>query len=432
MREHPGIRDAVAEAREDSPGEKRLVVYYTGELGLEAKALRAHLTETLPDYMVPATYVKLDELPLNANGKIDRKALPAPQAETFGASTYQAPLTTRERLLAEIWAEVLKIEQVGRQDNFFDLGGHSLTAVRLLSRIEQDFGRRYSLSLLFKAPTIEGFAKELGKIYRSETFSPHVVHIQPKGAKPPIFAINTPSVYYRLSRHLGDSQPFIGLQLLDIMHEKELANLNFGDIAAEYVQLMRQIQPKGPYAIMGWCVGGTLAFEAARQLSEAGDDISFVGIVNAWAPAQAKRLRLFKTKLIKVSLLWRKLVNDWHNHKSIAGFVAKKLSYAELQTEPAALTLEQRPQTLAENLSRLAGNYEFEPFCGKATMFSASLEPKDIFDPTFGWREFCREGVDVVDITGDHNSVFEEPGAGQMAAYICSLLKYPQPADLAA
>ena len=427
LREHPGVREAMVVAREDSPGDKQLVAYYTGGADLEAKDLRAHVGAALPGYMVPVAYVKLDALPLNANGKLDRKTLPAPEGEAFGSRDYEAPVTTMEQILAEIWAEVLKVERMGRRDNFFDLGGHSLTAVRLLARIEEEIGRRYSLSLLFKAPTIEHFSKEMGKIHESESISPNVVIVQAKGSKPPIFAINTPSMYYRLSRHLGDRQPLIGLQLFDILREKELAKHSFGDIAAEYVELIRQTQPRGPYAIMGWCVGGALAFEAARQLSEAGEDISFVGIVSGWVPGYLKRLGVLKAGLVKYSERWHNIRSAAHR-ETIAQFAKRFMMHvrrklAEPQPEASSIGQAQNPQLLAENLRRLAERYEFKPFCGKVTVFSPSLEPKGFFlDSTLGWREFCRKGVDVIEISGDHNSVFKDPGAGQIAAHIASVL----------
>ena len=113
LRVHPDVQDAVVIAREDSPGDKRLAAYYIGEAGLDARALRAHVSETLPEYMAPAAYMRLEALPLTPNGKVDRKALPAPEGEAFGDRNYEAPVTTMEQMLADIWAEVLKVEQVG-------------------------------------------------------------------------------------------------------------------------------------------------------------------------------------------------------------------------------------------------------------------------------------------------------------------------------
>ena len=166
LAEYPGVREAIALAREDTPGDKRLVAYYVGEEGLDAKALRTHLAAALPDYMVPAAYVKLDALPLNANGKLDRQTLPAPDSEAYGAGDYEAPGATKEhvlatnmeRMLAEIWADVLKVERVGRHDDFFDLGGHSLLAIQLISRVQQVLGLKVQLIDLFDRSSLADFA----------------------------------------------------------------------------------------------------------------------------------------------------------------------------------------------------------------------------------------------------------------------------------
>jgi acyl-CoA synthetase (AMP-forming)/AMP-acid ligase II len=140
-----GVRDAVVLAREgsgaDAPGEKRLVAYYTCEKSSsvepEAGSLRAHLQQHLPSYMVPAAYVRLEEFPLTAHGKLDRRALPAPEGSAYARGEYVAPQGEIEIALAQIWQQLLRVERVGREDNFFELGGHSLLAVQLVSRILQ-------------------------------------------------------------------------------------------------------------------------------------------------------------------------------------------------------------------------------------------------------------------------------------------------------
>jgi amino acid adenylation domain-containing protein len=161
--EHPGVREAVVLAREDIPGEKRLVAYYVsrpdGQSGEEvaAEGLRAHLRSGLPEYMLPAAYVRLESLPLTPNGKLDRKGLPEPGAGAYAVRGYEAPQGQLESILAGIWAELLKLERVGRHDNFFALGGHSLLAVRLMERMRRQ-GLHAEVRALFAAPTLAKFA----------------------------------------------------------------------------------------------------------------------------------------------------------------------------------------------------------------------------------------------------------------------------------
>ena len=160
----PGVREAVVLAREDSPGEKRLVAYVVGQAGTEPAAgdLRAALQLHLPDYMVPSAFVMLDALPRTTNGKVDRKALPSPDISAQLAHRYVAPRTPTEAALCRIWTDVLGLDRVGIEDNFFELGGHSLLAVQVISRIRREFERELALRSLFASPTIAEFAKAMG------------------------------------------------------------------------------------------------------------------------------------------------------------------------------------------------------------------------------------------------------------------------------
>jgi aryl carrier-like protein len=156
---HPAVRETVVLAREDTPGDKRLVAYVAAPQAPAdlADQLRAHIRTTLPEYMVPAAFVVVDKLPLTPNGKVDRKALPAPDGSAYASRGYEAPVGEVEEQLAAIWAEVLKLERVGRHDNFFELGGHSLLAVTLIERMRRA-GMNADVRALFTTPTLAGFA----------------------------------------------------------------------------------------------------------------------------------------------------------------------------------------------------------------------------------------------------------------------------------
>jgi arthrofactin-type cyclic lipopeptide synthetase C len=167
LQEQPGIGAAVVLAREDMAGDKRLVAYYTlkeGELAVpDVASMRSRLSESLPEYMVPAAYVQLEALPLTPNGKLDRRALPAPEASAYGASAYEAPVGKIETTLAQIWSEVLQIERVGRQDHFFELGGHSLLAVQLMERMRKQ-ALHADVRTLMTEPTLAAFAAKTRKV----------------------------------------------------------------------------------------------------------------------------------------------------------------------------------------------------------------------------------------------------------------------------
>jgi amino acid adenylation domain-containing protein len=163
LAEHPEVRETMVLAREDVPGDKRLVAYYVAETAMDAEALRAHLSAGLPDYMVPAAYVWMERLPLTPNGKVDRKALPAPEADAFATRGYEAPVGEVEEALAEIWSELLGVERVGRHDNFFELGGHSLLAVTLIERMRRR-ELHADVRTLFSTPTLAELASAAGGV----------------------------------------------------------------------------------------------------------------------------------------------------------------------------------------------------------------------------------------------------------------------------
>jgi len=188
LTEHEGVGEAVVMAREDTIGDKRLVAYYTrgeasgeGEEGIGAEELRRHLGSRLPEYMMPAAYVCLEQLPLTANGKVDRKALPAPERDGYGARGYEEPVGEMETTVAEIWADVLKVERVGRRDNFFELGGHSLLAVRVIARMRRA-GLEVDVRALFATQTLAELAAEIG----SKTIP---IEVPPNGIPPGCEAI---------------------------------------------------------------------------------------------------------------------------------------------------------------------------------------------------------------------------------------------------
>ncbi|MFZ1006511.1 MAG: amino acid adenylation domain-containing protein [Candidatus Sulfotelmatobacter sp.] len=173
---HAGVREAVVVAREDTTGDKRLVAYYTcpessqpGEALVGAEDLRAHLNADLPEYMVPAAYVRLGRMPLTASGKVDRRNLPAPEGDAYAVRGYEAPVGEIETTLAVIWAEVLKVDRVGRYDDFFALGGHSLLATRIVARVKDAFHTDVSLRQLFDTLTIASLSKAIERRLQEET-----------------------------------------------------------------------------------------------------------------------------------------------------------------------------------------------------------------------------------------------------------------------
>ncbi len=261
---------------------------------LQAKAveqlvpsLRRLLAEKLPEYMVPATFVMIEALPLTPNRKVDRRALPKPEEGRRNLDqTFIAPRDNLERQLANIWEKILDVKTVGVQDSFFELGGHSLLAVRLFAQIENRFGRRLPLAALFQAPTIEQLANVLRETALSKAWS-SLVPIQPLGSKPPLYCVHAAGanvlIYRPLSRHLGNEQPVYALQAQGLDGQRP-PFLHIEDMAAHYIREMRAFQPEGPYRLLGASFGGLVIFEMAQQLLEQGQEVALMAMLNTNCP----------------------------------------------------------------------------------------------------------------------------------------------------
>ncbi|MFF2043980.1 amino acid adenylation domain-containing protein [Kitasatospora sp. NPDC058170] len=281
---HTSIAQATAVAREDNPGDKRLVAYVvpTTPHTLDTELLRKHIASELPDYMVPSAIVQLEALPLTANGKLDHRALPAPDYAA-GASG-RAPRTAQEEVLCTVFAEVLGLPGVGIDDNFFELGGHSLLATRLVSRIRTVLGIEVGIRALFEAPTIAGLGARLGLGSTRDAIG-MLLPIRPHGERAPLFCIHPGGglswCYSPLARIVPTEHPLYGVQARGLDGSPELPG-SIAEMAAEYVEQIRTVQASGPYHLLGWSFGGVVAHEMAAQLRADGEEVAGLTLLDSY------------------------------------------------------------------------------------------------------------------------------------------------------
>jgi amino acid adenylation domain-containing protein len=314
LAQHPDVHEAVVIAREDAPGEKRLVAYivadkvtrWQGDGSAELakakvndrddvtlsphhpvtlSALRQALAQRLPDYMMPSAFVFLDALPLTPNGKVDRKALPTPKRQMEHSSVTR-PRTLAEQQLVRIWEDLLAIHPIGIEDRFFDLGGHSLLAVQLLAKIQHAFGQTLPLRTLFAHPTIAELAMALqqGTI---GTITTSLVALQPRGDRAPLYCLPGAGggvlYLYQFAQALGDQQPVYALESLGL--DGKTPPFTTVEAAAAYqVQQLQGHQPQGPYHLAGHSYGGFVVYAMAQQLHKAGAAIGALCILDTGAP----------------------------------------------------------------------------------------------------------------------------------------------------
>jgi amino acid adenylation domain-containing protein len=312
LRQYPAVAEAVVVARDDASGEKHLAAYVVARPGGEVqgeerraalRAMREHLRRKLPAYMLPTAFVFLKRLPLLASGKIDRNALPAPEVGRHEELAHVAdPELLIHQKLVQIWEELLDVRPIGIRDNFFHLGGHSLLAACLIDRIEHVFGKSIALSALFSGPTIEQLAEALQRQINVETRTA-LLPLQVDGAKRPFFFLHgdwTGGAFYcfNLARALGSDQPFYVLEPYKFAGLRELPS--FEEVAAAHIEALRAVQAEGPYLLGGFCNGGLLAYEMARQLEAVGERVDFLALINPAAPVQYTALRAIGQPLSKL------------------------------------------------------------------------------------------------------------------------------------
>lgn len=282
--QHSDIEQVAVMVREDNPGDKRLVAYVVpaSNVTFDPAQVRRFVAEGLPDYMVPSAFVEMEELPLTQNGKLDRKALPAPE---FGViQSGRGPRTPQEEVLCDLFMEVLNLPHVGIEDGFFDLGGHSLLAVHLMSKIREALGVELSIGNLFEAPTVEGLAERL-EMGTSQSALDVLLPLRKNGVELPLFCVHPAGglswCYAGLMTALGPDYPIYGLQARGISQKEQLPKTLI-EMAADYIDQLRTIQPKGPYHLLGWSLGGNVVHAMATQLQNEGEDVRLVAILDAY------------------------------------------------------------------------------------------------------------------------------------------------------
>ncbi|MEO5574034.1 MAG: amino acid adenylation domain-containing protein, partial [Gammaproteobacteria bacterium] len=431
--QYSAIKEAVVVAREDTPEDKRLVAYVIPRDARPSLAeLRAFLKDKLADYMLPSAFVMLNEMPLTPSGKVDRKALPAPdQTGQDLAETYVAPRTPDEQRLAEIWSEILQIKKISIQDNFFELGGHSLLAVRLLAHIEKTLGQNLPLATFFQAPTIE----QLAAILCQERWAPSwssLVPIQVGGSKPPFFCVHGAGgalLHFRdLVRYLGPDQPFYGLQPQGI-DGRPATLTKVEEMASFYINELRAFQPEGPYYLGGHCFGGLVALEIAQQLHAQGQQVALLILMDTPGPEFPLELgRRSLHVLIRLrNRIRKRLKLHWQNISRLK-FGRKLLyllDYTKTRVQKAIIRVTYKCYLHAGIVipHKLRNYYVFDiavaaikayrpkVYSGRITLFWAS---KDITSHRHNecnerWKQLAGSGVERYDLPATHTTLFYEP-----------------------
>ena len=434
----PHLQEAVVVATEDIPENKRLIAYIVAKKqpAPTTKEIRQHLQNKLPEYMLPSAFIFLDSLPLTPNGKLDRKGLAAFNLiKPEGTQKFVNPQNDIESQLIKVWEDLLGVQPIGVQDDFFELGGNSLLAVRLFADIEHKFAQKLPLAALFPSATIAAIAQIIQeeKVLENTPKANYssLVEIQPHGTKPPLFMIHPLGgevlCYRNLARHLGLEQPLYGLQLQKA-NEKQFPIVQVENMASQYLQEIQTLQPQGPYFLGGYSFGGIIAYEIAQQLHCQGQKVAFLAMLDTCRPGYKRRLSFLKRIYLHLNYIGqRRSKYIFHKAKSFykhANFYIKQIFQHHLRLITQIFnpwTPEINQHLHSHDIYIQAMNtYTFQPYSGKVTLFRTKDENRTDavgieYDPKFGWGEIIIGDLDVKYIPGSHLSLLDEPNVRVLA-----------------
>jgi amino acid adenylation domain-containing protein len=454
LREYPGLREAAVLARADEPGEQRLVAYFTGEDSIAAAALRGHLLSSLPEYMVPAACVRLDAMPLTLNGKLDRRALPAPGDAAFGTRLYAAAEGPVETTIAAIWAQHLRLERVGRHDGFFEVGGHSLLALRVIGEINKTLKVHLDVPAFFQQPTIAGLAGALRQTHQLGP-EPRLVRLQPGNTGKPLYIIGAGPTEHRLARLIGEDRAIFAIDapLPAEWHHAfttgdRTVRPTIEEMGALYSGELRAHAGSSPCVIVGYSLFGKVAFEAAHALRRAGGNVALVLLIDARAFAWGGALHGPGWQSLK--WIWRDattrpsgdtsyssrlsatLVNSWRLLRWLLARIPEEVKIRLLPADDLQrgrhlsgfFDKDGRPigQAVIDRMARVAGrSWRPRPLDTAGVLFRAHFPGEDFlpgYDLANGWGDLFEQGLEIVQADGDHISMVVDENLAALARQI--------------
>lgn len=419
---HPSVQSAVVVAREDRPGDKHLVAYVVPSgTSVSIAVLKDLARQKLPEYMVPSAFVELKALPLTPNGKLDRRQLPPPDWSSEGIVEALQPRNELESKLLEIWRTELGLPHIGIQDNFFDLGGHSLTAVRMLTEVEKVVGGELSLSALMRGPTVESLARIIveDRVEDRHGGDPVAMEIQAGNKRRlPFFAVVPPGEeslgYAILARQMGPEQTVYKIQGYAPIVEstRPYTRQELKQLTEEYIAAMRTVQPHGPYCMGGLCDGTHIAEQIVLGLEAEGEEVGLFAIFDTWV-LQHSQIR------------WRWYIDYyWRRLQQMRGMkLSERLAtYKRVAEGKVGLRHKTTPRTDWQQ-AYWPGGFTVPRFRAPVILFKRPKQPfYYIDDPQMGWGARSETGVEVCEVDFDHQEILREPHVGEFARKLAERL----------
>ncbi len=413
-----------------------LVAYLVLKPGTDLfeQELKNNLRNIIPGYMIPSIFVKLSQMPLTNSLKIDRNALPIPNLNKLRSETkYSLPKTDTEYRLLEIWKKVLGLRKVSTADDFFDLGGHSLKAVELMSLINKEFGKKLPITTLFQNATIQ----ELSLLFEGNQLEikskwSSLVPVKSKGSKPPIYLVHGGGLhvlfYQTLVKYLDSDQPVYALQAKGLDGKSEPLG-TIEEMAAHYISEILEENPIGPYSLAGYSLGGLIAFEMTKQLQAMGKEVKVLAMLDAVARynwegngMSGKLKKKFKKAGFNLNLLLKEPAKTAKYKAEVLKMQRLHLKgkvdnpYGDTNLDPTQNEGNLAGKKVYEKSMAAFEKYVLEPLDVKIDLFKAKEQMFFLNDPAYyGWSNFANKGVSVHEIDGNHMTLFEEKNGKEVA-----------------
>ncbi|HJR72303.1 MAG TPA: thioesterase domain-containing protein, partial [Luteimonas sp.] len=412
---HIGFARNAVVVREGNSGQKQLVAYLATERA-DIAHVRGQLAARLPDYMIPSAFVTLDALPLTSNGKLDLRSLPAPE---FVSENARSPRTPKEEVIATLFCEVLGLPRVGIDDSFFDLGGDSLLATRLISRVRATLNVDVPIRALFESPTVAGLTDQLDRLGDLSQLRA-LLPLRVTGTEAPLFCLppagNLAWCYAGLVSHIRSDCPVYGLEVPDQEHPSAGA-VTLQDIAESHLREIRRVRPHGPYRLIGWSIGGLLAHAVATRLQALGEKVALLAVLDAYpvdqgiadseeAATQARELEdaAFNSILASFGVATpAQADSDLDRFRVVERLIAQ----GALSANDARVVA--RMLRSFERSNMLADTFAPAPFDGDIVFFRATVVPGALIPPAVAtWTPYVSGRVVTHDIPADHFSMLDE------------------------
>ncbi|WP_316833090.1 non-ribosomal peptide synthetase [Pedobacter aquatilis] len=428
------VDSAILLAKENRAGRMNLTAYVVPiskenlNESLFIDSLKGILEKQFPMLMQPNNFIIIEKFPLKPNHEIDINALPKVKSASNNLFLDEVH-TEMERIILSIWSSILGIGDIDKDDDFFEIGGNSMLAVKMIAEIERKLGKRFALATLITNSTIRKLARRIESSDEQEQWE-SLVPIKTAGTKTPLFLVHGAGLnillFRSISKFFDEDQPMYGIQAFGLNDEKEIPQ-TIEEIARKHIEEIVQVHPTGPYAVAGYSLGGYIAFEIVRQLLALGKEVSFLGVIDTYAinrkssESNIKLVKKIQRQFYKVPFFAKSFLNNPKEAASYQLYILQNKIRSKLAPETVVkqMVTTNRESEIYKVYAEAYENYDLQPLPIKLTLFRVEKRLYYLDDLTYlGWDKLTTKGIEVNVVPGDHKTFLEPPNDQRFAQTI--------------